>query len=345
MLKNDRFLKALHREPVDRTPVWMMRQAGRYLPEYRAVRSKAETFLNMCQTPEWAAEVTLQPITRYPLDAAIIFSDILILPMAMGCELTFVQGEGPVFPKPIRTQADIDALRPLTPEQDCPYTQAAIEMVVRDLNGRVPLIGFAGSPWTVATYMVEGGGSKTFSIIKRMLYAQPQQLHSLLQKLCDATVASLTAQVKAGASAVMLFDTWGGVLTPQAYESFSLAYMRQIIQALKTQPETAACPIILFTKQGGLWLEQMAESGCDALGCDWTLDIGQARARVGHKVALQGNLDPCVLYADPQTIRAHVKQILAQFGPHPGHIFNLGHGIYPDISPESVTVMLDALHS
>ncbi len=345
MLENSRFLKALRREPVDRTPVWMMRQAGRYLPEYRAVRAKAKTFLNLCQTPEWAAEVTLQPLLRYPLDAGIIFSDILIVPMAMGLELKFVQGEGPVFPHPVRTEKDVDRLQTLLPERDCDFTQQAIKSVVSELKGKTPLIGFAGSPWTVATYMVEGASSKTFSIIKKMLYSAPSVLHRLLDKLTQATLASLTAQIHAGVSTVMLFDTWGGVLTPQAYEDFSLAYMRNIIQGLKTNPDTAEIPVLVFTKQGGLWLEQIANSGCQGVGLDWTVDIATARARIGDKVALQGNLDPSILYAEPEVIKTHVQGILAAFGGKPGHIFNLGHGIYPDVPPEHVSAMLEAVQS
>lgn len=341
-LTNDRFLRALRREPVDKTPVWLMRQAGRYLPEYRQVRAQAGDFLNLCKTPELACEVTLQPLARFPLDAAIIFSDILTIPDAMGLGLHFVENEGPKFSNPIRSLQDIDKLRVPDIDTQLDYVTAAIRLTRQELANKVPLIGFSGSPWTLATYMIEGGASKTFSLIKKWLFTQPEGLHKLLHILAESVIQYLTAQINAGAQAVMIFDTWGGILTPRDYQEFSLRYMQQIVTAVKkTYPDT---PIILFTKNGGQWLEAMAATGCDALGIDWTTDIGAARSRVGDKVALQGNMDPAVLYAAPQRIEAEVKQILQSYGPDPGHIFNLGHGIQQDTPPENVTVFVDAVH-
>ena len=343
-LKNDRFLRALLRQPVDVTPVWMMRQAGRYLPEYRATREKAGNFMNLCQTPELACEVTLQPLERFPLDAAILFSDILTVPDAMGLGLYFEEGEGPRFRKPVRTQADVRALGVPDPEVELKYVMDAVRLIRRELNGRVPLIGFSGSPWTLATYMVEGGSSKDFATLKAMLYDRPDLLHELLDTLANAVSAYLNAQIAAGAQAVMLFDTWGGALGPHEYRTFSLAYMTKIISQLTREREGRRVPVILFTKGGGQWLEFMAESGADALGLDWTTDIGEARRRVGAKVALQGNLDPAVLYASPEQIRIEVAKVLAAYGSGDGHVFNLGHGIHPQIDPEHAAAMIAAVH-
>lgn len=343
-LKNDRFLRALLRQPVDVTPVWMMRQAGRYLPEYRATREKAGNFMNLCQTPELACEVTLQPLERFPLDAAILFSDILTVPDAMGLGLYFEEGEGPRFRKPVRTQADVRALGVPDPEVELKYVMDAVRLIRRELNGRVPLIGFSGSPWTLATYMVEGGSSKDFATLKAMLYDRPDLLHELLDTLANAVSAYLNAQIAAGAQAVMLFDTWGGALGPHEYRTFSLAYMTKIISQLTREREGRRVPAILFTKGGGQWLEFMAESGADALGLDWTTDIGEARRRVGAKVALQGNLDPAVLYASPEQIRIEVAKVLAAYGSGDGHVFNLGHGIHPQIDPEHAAAMIAAVH-
>jgi uroporphyrinogen decarboxylase len=344
-LKNDRLLRALLRQPVDYTPVWMMRQAGRYLPEYRKVRQQAGNFMTLCQTPELACEVTLQPLRRFPLDAAILFSDILTVPDAMGLELYFEEGEGPKFKHPIRRAADIEALPIPDPEGDLGYVMDAVRLIRRELDGQVPLIGFAGSPWTLATYMIEGGASKNFSRIKGMLYDQPELLHRLLNTVAQAVTAYLNAQVRAGAQALMIFDTWGGVLSPEAYAQFSLAYAKRILEGLQREHEGRRVPVIFFTKGGGQWLEPMAEVGFDALGVDWTLDVGDARRRVGHKVALQGNIDPSVLYAAPEVIRSEVKRILGSFGAGEGHIFNLGHGIHPEVDPERARVLVEAVHS
>lgn len=344
MLDNDRLLRALCRQPVDRTPVWIMRQAGRYLPEYRAVREKAGDFLTLCQTPELACEVTLQPLRRFPLDAAIIFSDILTIPEAMGLGLSIEEGKGPVFERPVRDKAAIDRLHAPDPETELGYVMDAIRLVRRELDGSVPLIGFSGSPWTLATYMVEGQSSREFSRIKTLVYDEPRAAHRLLETLARSVTDYLNAQIAAGAQAVMLFDTWGGVLAPCDYRDFSLAYMTRIIGELNRHSEDRAVPVILFTKGGGNWLENIAASGCDAVGLDWTIDIGEARARVGHRVALQGNLDPNVLYASPARIRDKVASILDAFGGGAGHVFNLGHGIHPGIDPEHVAVMVDAVH-
>ncbi len=344
-LKNDRFLRALQREPVDRTPVWMMRQAGRYLPEYRTTRAKAGDFMALCMNTELACEVTLQPLRRYAMDAAILFSDILTIPDAMGLGLYFEEGEGPRFRKPVRTEADINALQVVNPERDLAYVMDAVTLIRRELNGAVPLIGFSGSPWTLATYMVEGGSSKDFRRIKTMLYDQPEVLHRLLTVLADSVTAYLNAQIAAGAQVVQIFDTWGGALSHAAYEEFSLAYMRRIISQLTREHDGRRVPVILFTKGGGQWLEAIANSGCDAIGLDWTTDIAQARARVGHQVALQGNMDPAVLHASPAAIRAEVKRILDLYGAHAGHIFNLGHGITPEVPPEHVAVFVEAVQT
>jgi uroporphyrinogen decarboxylase len=343
-LKNDRFLRALLREPVDMTPVWMMRQAGRYLPEYRATREKAGSFMQLCMNPELACEVTLQPLQRFPLDAAILFSDILTIPDAMGLGLYFSEGEGPKFERPVRDRAAIDALGVPDPEQDLRYVMDAVRTIRRELDGRVPLIGFSGSPWTLATYMVEGGSTKTFARSKGMLFDEPALMHTLLGKLADSVTGYLNAQIAAGAQAVMIFDTWGGTLTPRDYRAFSLAYMQRIVDGLTREADGRRVPVILFTKGGGQWLELMADTGCDALGLDWTLDIGDARARVGDRVALQGNLDPCTLYASADVIRRSVAEILEGYGRGSGHVFNLGHGIHPAIPPEHAGAMIEAVH-
>lgn len=343
-LKNDRFLKALARQPVDRTPIWMMRQAGRYLPEYRATRSQAGDFMSLCKNTELACEVTLQPLERYKLDAAILFSDILTIPDAMGLGLYFEEGEGPKFHKPVRTEADIEQLNVVDTASDLAYVTDAVAMIRRELHGRVPLIGFSGSPWTLATYMIEGQSSRDFARAKTMLYTQPELMHQLLDKLALSVIDYLNAQIRAGAQVVQIFDTWGGALSHAAYLEFSLAYMQKIVSGLIKHAEGRDVPVILFTKGGGHWLEAMAETGCDALGLDWTVDIGAARARVGSQVALQGNMDPAVLRADPARIETEVATILRSFGNGSGHIFNLGHGITPDIDPAHAKVFIDAVH-
>jgi uroporphyrinogen decarboxylase len=343
-LKNDRFLRALLRQPVDVTPVWMMRQAGRYLPEYRATRARAGNFMNLCQTPELACEVTLQPLARYPLDAAILFSDILTIPDAMGLGLTFAEGEGPQFARPVRTAADVAALGVPDPHQELRYVVDAVSLIRRELAGSVPLIGFSGSPWTLATYMVEGRGTKEFRYAKGLMFEQPQVMHQLLDTLAKSVTLYLNAQIAAGAQAVMIFDTWGGVLTTRDYADFSLHYMQQILDGLTREVDGQKIPVILFTKEGGEWLEAQAATGCDALGLDWKSPIAQARRRVGDKVALQGNMDPCVLYASPERIEAEVATILESFGQGSGHVFNLGHGIHQHVDPERVNVFIDAVH-
>ena len=343
-LQNDRLLRALLRQTVDYTPVWIMRQAGRYLPEYRATRAKAGSFMDLCQNPELACEVTLQPLDRFALDAAILFSDILTIPDAMGLGLSFAEGEGPQFARPVRNSADVDRLGVVDPEQELRYVTDAVGLIRRELNGRVPLIGFSGSPWTLATYMIEGGSSKNYARVKGMLFDQPKLLHRLLAVTADSVTAYLNAQVAAGAQALMIFDTWGGILSPPHYREFSLDYMTQIVTGLIRHAEDRRVPIVLFTKGGGAWLEWIAEAGADAIGVDWTVNIGEARRRVGDKAALQGNLDPCALYASPERIRAEVATILAEFGAGSGHVFNLGHGIHPDIEPEHVKILVDAVH-
>lgn len=339
---NSAFLTALARQRADHTPIWIMRQAGRYLPEYRAVRANFPQFMDMCKTPEAACEVTLQPLARFDLDAAIIFSDILTIPGAMGLGLRFAKNEGPVFDNPVRTVEQIQALQAPDVDNQLHYVFDAIALTVKELAGKVPLIGFAGSPWTIATYMVEGGSSKTYSNLKKLLYTEPQAAHHLLNLLTQTTITYLQAQIDAGVQAVQIFDTWGSVLTPREYDAFSLDYMRKIVAALKkSHPKT---PVILFTKGAGLNLSAMADSGCDALGVDWSINLSEARRLTQGKVALQGNMDPCVLYADASTIRAEVKNILQQFDDQPGHVFNLGHGIYPDVPPENVQVLVEAVH-
>ena len=343
-LKNDRFLKALMREPVDVTPVWMMRQAGRYLPEYRATRKQAGNFMNLCQSPELACEVTLQPLRRYPFDAAILFSDILTIPDAMGQGLYFEEGEGPRFRKVIRSEADVEQLPEIKTENDLTYVTDAVALIRRELNGSVPLIGFSGSPWTLATYMIEGGGSKDFRVAKEFMYNNPEAMHLLLNKLADAVIDYLNSQITAGAQAVQIFDTWGGILTTTNYLDYSLTYMKKIVSNLINENEGRSVPIILFTKNGGLWLESIADSGANAVGLDWTIEVGKARERIGERCALQGNMDPSILYASPQAIQAEVGNILASFGNGNGHVFNLGHGITPEVNPDNVSAFVDAVH-
>lgn len=344
MLRNDRLLRALMREQVDYTPVWMMRQAGRYLPEYRAARERAGSFLALMRTPELACEVTIQPLRRFDLDAAILFADILTIPDAMGLGLGFTAGEGPHFERPVRSRADVDRLGAPDPETEIGYVMDAVRLVRCELDGQAPLIGFAGSPWTLATYMVEGRGSKDFARAKALAYDEPATLHRLLGVLATAVTAYLNAQIAAGAQAVMIFDTWGGALSTPAYREFSLAYMREICAGLTRSHDGRLVPRILFTKGGGPWLEAMADAGADALGLDWTCELEDARRRVGERVALQGNLDPAVLYAQPAAIRAEVARVLASYGPGPGHVFNLGHGITPGVPPEHAQAMIDAVH-
>ena len=343
-LLNDRYLRALLRQPVDMTPVWMMRQAGRYLPEYRAIRAQAGDFMSLCRHPELACEVTLQPLRRYALDAAILFSDILTIPDAMGLGLSFGQGEGPRFAKPIASLQDVAQLPIPDPEGELRYVMDAVRTIRRELAGQVPLIGFAGSPWTLATYMVEGGGSKTFTRIKQMMVCEPQTLHALLAKLAESVCLYLNAQVAAGAQSLMLFDTWGGVLSTPAYREFSLDYMARIVAGLTRQSEGRIVPVTLFTKNGGQWLEAIAETGCDAIGLDWTVDLAAARARVGERVALQGNMDPAMLYAPAARIEQEVERILAEFGAGSGHVFNLGHGIAQDVDPQQPSYFVEAVH-
>lgn len=329
---------------MDRTPVWMMRQAGRYLPEYRATRQQAGNFMNLCQSPELACEVTLQPLRRYPFDAAILFSDILTIPDAMGQGLYFEEGEGPRFRKVVREPEDVEALPAIDIASDLSYVTDAVALIRRELNGSVPLIGFSGSPWTLATYMIEGGGSRDFRIAKQFLYDCPEAMHQLLQKLADAVTDYLNAQIRAGAQAVQIFDTWGGILTTPAYREFSLAYMNKIVANLIKEHDGRPVPVILFTKNGGLWLEDIAASGCHCVGLDWTVEIGAVRRRVGDRVALQGNMDPTILYASPQRIREEVGRILADFGTGDGHVFNLGHGITPGVNPDHVAVFVESVH-
>lgn len=342
-LKNDTFLRALLCEPVEYTPVWMMRQAGRYLPEYRATRGKAGDFMSLCRNAELACEVTLQPLERYPLDAAILFSDILTIPDAMGQGLYFETGEGPKFKKVVRTMADVEALPIPDPENDLGYVMNAVRTIRRELNGRVPLIGFSGSPWTLATYMVEGGSSKDFRITKALAYDQPELMHALLDKLAQSVVSYLNGQILAGAQAVQIFDTWGGALSAAGYQEFSLRYMQRIIDGLIKEHDGRKVPCILFTKNGGLWLESIANTGCQAVGLDWTIDIGEARRRIGDKVALQGNMDPTMLYASPKRIREEVGRILASYGTGTGHIFNLGHGITPEVDPAHAGAFIESV--
>lgn len=341
-LKNDRYLRALKKQPIDKTPVWIMRQAGRYLPEYRKTRAQAGDFLTLCQTPELACEVTLQPLRRFDLDAAILFSDILTIPDAMGLELSLHEGVGPKFAKPVQTAEAIRALPSKEAVNELGYVFDAVALIRDELGGRVPLIGFSGSPWTLATYMVEGGGSKDFAKVKGLMYSDPRHMHLLLQKVAQAVTEYLLQQARSGAQSLMVFDTWGGVLSGDCYRQFSLTYMQDIVAQVKQ--EFADLPITLFTKGAGLWLEDIAMTGCDAVGLDWSVPLSEAQQRIGHRVALQGNLDPAVLYADADTIRAHAKVVLDQFKADSGHVFNLGHGIQPQVAPENLKVLIDFIH-
>jgi uroporphyrinogen decarboxylase len=344
-LLNDSFLRACLRQPTDHTPVWLMRQAGRYLPEYRATRAKAGSFMGLATSPDYATEVTLQPIDRYPLDAAILFSDILTVPDAMGLGLSFANGEGPRFAHPLRDEAAVAKLE--VPDMNTlRYVFDAVASIRRALNGRVPLIGFSGSPWTLACYMVEGAGSDDYRLVKTMLYARPDLMHRILDINATAVARYLNAQIEAGAQAVMVFDSWGGVLADGAFQAFSLAYTRRVLQQLKREHEGVRIPHIVFTKGGGLWLDEIAAIQPDVVGLDWTVNLGTARARIGDRVALQGNIDPNVLFAGPAQIRAEVTRTLESYGTPGagGHVFNLGHGISQHTPPESVAVLVDAVH-
>jgi uroporphyrinogen decarboxylase len=345
-LKNDTFLRALLRQPTDYTPMWMMRQAGRYLPEYRATRAKAGSFMGLATNPDYATEVTLQPLERYPLDAAILFSDILTVPDAMGLGLSFAEGEGPRFAHPLREEKEVLALQ--APDLGkLQYVFDAVTQIRHTLDGRVPLIGFSGSPWTLACYMVEGKGSDDFRTVKTMLYKRPDLIRHILKTNAAAVAAYLNAQIDAGAQAVMIFDTWGGALADGIYQEYSLRYMADVVKQLNRNKDGQVIPVIAFTKGGGLWLEEIADIGVDAVGLDWTVNLTRARERVGHKVALQGNLDPSVLFADPEQIRAEVRKVLAAFGKPDegsGHVFNLGHGISQFTSPDAVTVLVETVH-
>ncbi|MBU2753545.1 uroporphyrinogen decarboxylase [Acidithiobacillus sp. CV18-2] len=345
MSKTDRFLRACWGQEVDRTPVWLMRQAGRYLPEYRATRAKVSGFLELCQTPELACEVTLQPLRRFDLDAAILFSDILTVPHAMGMELDFLEGEGPVFRDPLREASDLRRLGQPDPEQDLRYVMDAVRLIRRELDGRVPLIGFAGSPWTLACYMIEGRGSRDFLHAKTWMYSDPESLEALLERLVLALTDYLHAQAAAGAQALMLFDTWGGTLTTSAYERFSLAPLQRVIAGLRATAEAKELPIILFSKGGGNWLERMAASGANVIGLDWTIDINVARTRLGKKIAVQGNLDPIALYGQAALLRAEIENILCANAGRPGHIFNLGHGITPQTPIDNVELLVETVHA
>ncbi|HZH43664.1 MAG TPA: uroporphyrinogen decarboxylase [Lysobacter sp.] len=348
-LKNDRFLRALRREPVDRTPVWLMRQAGRYLPEYRATRARAGSFLAMAKNPELACEVTLQPLERFPLDAAILFSDILTVPDAMGLGLYFAEGEGPKFERPVRSAADIAKLAVPDVGRELRYVTDAVSLIRRELDGRVPLIGFSGSPWTIACYMVEGGGSDNFAMVKSLALNEPAAMHRLLDVVTDAVIAYLDAQRQAGAQALQVFDTWGGVLSPTMYREFSLRYLQRIAAELPRGDGDARVPLILFGKGNGAYVEELAASGADAVGVDWTIGIGEAARRAGGRVAIQGNLDPAVLYAQPEAIGREVGRLLDDYaagngGSRDGHVFNLGHGLSPDMKPEHVAALVAAVH-
>lgn len=351
-LKNDLYIRALLREPTERTPAWMMRQAGRYLPEYMATRAQAGSFLDLCKNPELACEVTLQPLRRYPLDAAILFSDILTIPDALGLGLYFTAGEGPRFERPITNAQDVAKLGLLDVQQELGYVCDAVSTIVHELNGAVPLIGFSGSPWTLATYMVEGGPSKNFEKIKCMMFNEPHTMHALLDNLANNVAAYLNAQIERGVNAVQIFDTWGGVLGHREYQEFSLQYMQKVINSLHRTYNGKKIPVVVFTKGGGIWLDQIANCGCDAVGVDWTVDLGKARALVGDRVAIQGNMDPIRLLA-PNSVAQEVQRIVTDYSNgadfnspefNRGHIFNLGHGIVPAVDPATPQIMLDALH-
>jgi uroporphyrinogen decarboxylase len=343
-LKNDTFLRALLRQPTEYTPVWLMRQAGRYLPEYNQTRARAGDFLSLCKNPDLATEVTLQPLARFPLDAAILFSDILTIPDAMGLGLHFTTGEGPKFERPLRDEWEIRSLTAPDPDVHLRYVLDAVTQIRKALDNQVPLIGFSGSPFTLACYMIEGGSSSDFLLVKTMLYQRPELLHHILEINAQAVTTYLNAQIDAGAQAVMIFDTWGGMLSHSAYREFSLHYMQQVLAGLTREHHGNRVPSIVFTKGGGHWLESIAAIGSDAVGLDWTVDIGDARRRIGDKVALQGNLDPAVLLSKPTTIRAETGKILDSFGHGSGHVFNLGHGIHQTTPPDNVLAMVEAVH-
>ncbi|MCX7961976.1 MAG: uroporphyrinogen decarboxylase [Burkholderiales bacterium] len=343
-LENDTLLRALAREPTEYTPVWLMRQAGRYLPEYRRTRARAGSFTALMRSPELCVEVALQPLERYPLDAAIVFSDILAVPDAMGLGLSFAEGEGPRLAHPVRDEQAVARLS-LPDLSALEYVLQAVRKTRRALAGRVPLIGFAGSPYTLACYMVEGAASDEFPTVKRMLYSRPDLLHRILEVNAAAVADLLNAQIEAGAQVVMLFDTWGGNLSAHGYETFSLAYSRKVFASLVREAEGRRVPVILFTRGGGSWLEAMAESGCDAVGLDWTVDPRDARRRIGARVALQGNLDPAALLAPPECARSEARRVLEAFGPAAGHVFNLGHGIGPKADPDSVAAVVDEVRT
>jgi uroporphyrinogen decarboxylase len=343
-LKNDLLLRALLRQPVPRTPLWIMRQAGRYLPEYRATREQAGDFMSLCRNPELACEVTMQPLRRYKLDAAILFSDILTVPDALGLGLSFAAGEGPKFERPVKTAADIRKLPNVDVSESLGYVFDAVRTIRRELDGKVPLIGFAGSPFTVGTYMVEGGSSREFPTIRGLVKEDPAVLEEMLAKVASITTDYLNAQIEAGAQAVQIFDTWGAALERDDYRRFSLASMQQIVDGLTREKDGRQIPVILFTKGAGEMLSDMVETGCDALGVDWTTDLETARGYVDDKVALQGNLDPATLRESPEVIRQGVADTLASYGKGPGHVFNLGHGITPDIDPEHLGALVDAVH-
>lgn len=335
---NDLFLKACRREPVERTPIWIMRQAGRYLPEYRAIREKVD-FLTLCKTPDLAAEVTIQPVDIIGVDAAIIFSDILVIPEAMGMHLEISEGKGPVFHNPIRNESDVNDLKEIDPFRDLYYILDAVALTKKELKGRVPLIGFSGSPWTLLTYMIEGKGSKNFSNVKKLIYNNPRLAHKVLIKLADAVALYLSAKIEAGADAVQIFDTWGGILSQNDFEEFSLQYVERIISTLKRKNE----PIIFFPKGVHYKLKKLSRCGADVIGLDWTMDLGKVRKRIGERVALQGNLDPTVLYGNEEKIKEETIKILDSFGDGTGHIFNLGHGILPDVEPEKAKYLVNVV--
>ncbi len=344
--RNDNFLRALLKEPTDHTPVWLMRQAGRYLPEYCETRKRAGSFLNLCKSPAMACEVTLQPLARYDLDAAILFSDILTVPDAMGLGLYFAEGEGPKFERPLNEEWAIRDLTAPDPFDHLRYVMDGVSEIRRALDNSVPLIGFTGSPWTLACYMVEGGSSDDYRKVKTMMYDRPDLMHRILSVTTDAVIAYLNAQIDSGAQAVMIFDSWGGALSAAAYQEFSLAYMKKIVAGLKKEKDGEKVPSIVFTKGGGLWIESIADTGCTGIGLDWTIDIGEARRRVGDRVALQGNLDPSVLFASPETVAAEARKVLDSYGPgNTGHVFNLGHGISQFTPPDRVTALVETVHT
>ncbi|MDX8379245.1 MAG: uroporphyrinogen decarboxylase [Gallionella sp.] len=343
-LKNDNFLRALLRQPTEYTPMWMMRQAGRFLPEYRETRKRAGSFMGLCKNPDYATEVTMQPLERFPLDAAILFSDILTVPDAMGLGLYFADGEGPKFERPLRDEAAIMALRMPDIDKDLRYVTDAVSQIRKTLDGSVPLIGFSGSPFTLSCYMVEGGGSSDYARVKTLMYDEPKLMHHILEVTTQSVIAYLNAQIEAGAQAVMIFDSWGGMLSHSAYHEFSLPYIKRIVAGLIKEKDGLRIPNVLFTKGGGGWIDSIADTGCDAIGLDWTIDIGVARQKVGDKVALQGNLDPAVLFASPDKIPAEVEKVLSSYGYGSGHVFNLGHGISQYTHPDHVAAMVTAVH-